>query len=217
MHSAEKILARDKKHTKKGCHLISFLWYTHAIAICVCERERESQWKQSAGRTASTTQTLAKYSINTAKVCVCVCLLFFVCFRLKSYSQVMRNTEKSMSSHRFGILGHCNSCVCMHVSHWKESAGQTASMTHKTREHKTKKNTTAEVHVSQWKEFSLDVVNDKTLFLQPIFPDQPTDDGVARRNVLMSSPTIPPDLFYQSNRIYCVVSIVCCVYHVCRK
>ena len=51
----------------------------------------------------------------------------------------------------------------------------------------------------------------------PIFPDLPTDDGVARRNVLMSLPTIPPDLFYRSNRIYCVVSIVCCVYHVCRK
>ena len=28
----------------------------------------------------------------------------------------------------------------------------------------------------------------------PIFPDLPTDDGVARRNVLMSIPTIPPDL-----------------------
>ena len=42
---------------------------------------------------------------------------FFVCFRLKSYSQVMRNTEKCMSSHRFGILRHCNLCVCMHVSH----------------------------------------------------------------------------------------------------
>ena len=27
-----------------------------------------------------------------------------------------------------------------------------------------------------------------------IFPDLPTDDGVARRNVLMSTPTIPPDL-----------------------
>ena len=30
---------------------------------------------------------------------------------------------------------------------------------------------------------------------RPIFPDLPTDDGVARRNVLMSIPTIPPDLF----------------------
>ena len=30
--------------------------------------------------------------------------------------------------------------------------------------------------------------------LSPIFPDLPTDDGVARRNVLMSTPTIPPDL-----------------------
>ena len=29
---------------------------------------------------------------------------------------------------------------------------------------------------------------------KPIFPDLPTDDGVARRNVLMSIPTIPPDL-----------------------
>ena len=29
---------------------------------------------------------------------------------------------------------------------------------------------------------------------RPIFPDLPTDDGVARRNVLMSIPTIPPDL-----------------------
>ena len=68
----------------------------------------------------------------------------------------------------------------------------------------------------------------KTIFLQwpghcekynliKTFPDLPTDDGVARRNVLMSLPAIPPDLFYQSNRIYCVVSIVCCVYHVCRK
>ena len=28
----------------------------------------------------------------------------------------------------------------------------------------------------------------------PVFPDLPTDDGVARRNVLMSIPTIPPDL-----------------------
>ena len=127
------------RNTKRE-DVISFLWYIHAnaIRVCVCERERESQWKQSAGRTASTTQTLAKYSINTAKVCVCL-LTFFVCFRLKSYSQVMRNTEKSMSSHRFGILRHCNLCECMHVSHWKESAGRTASMTHKTCEHKTKK------------------------------------------------------------------------------
>ena len=37
------------------------------------------------------------------------------------------------------------------------------------------------------------MVNDKTLF-SPIFPDLPTDDGVARRNVMMSIPTIPPDL-----------------------
>ena len=29
---------------------------------------------------------------------------------------------------------------------------------------------------------------------EKIFPDLPTDDGVARRNVLMSIPTIPPDL-----------------------
>ena len=48
-------------------------------------------------------------------------------------------------------------------------------------------------------------------------PDLPTDDGVERRNVLKSIPTIPPDLYYRSNRIYCVVSIVCCVYHVYRK
>ena len=26
-----------------------------------------------------------------------------------------------------------------------------------------------------------------------------------------------PDIFYQSNCIYCVVSIVCCIYHVCRN
>ena len=120
-----KSYSHVRRNTKRK-DVISLLWYTHAIAICVCERE--SQWKQSAGRTASTTQTLAKYSINRANMCVC--LLFFVCFRLKSYSQVMRNTEKCMSSHRFGILRHCNLCVCMHVSHWKESAGRTASMTH---------------------------------------------------------------------------------------
>ena len=48
-------------------------------------------------------------------------------------------------------------------------------------------------------------------------PDLPTDDGVVRRNVLKSIPTILPDLYYRSNLIYCLVSIVCCVYHVCRK
>ena len=48
-------------------------------------------------------------------------------------------------------------------------------------------------------------------------PDLPTDDGVARRNVLKCLPTIPPDIYYRSNRIYCVVSIVCCVHHVCWK
>ena len=50
-----------------------------------------------------------------------------------------------------------------------------------------------------------------------VIPDLPTDDGVERRNVLKSLPSIPTDIYYQSNRIYCVVSIVCCVYHVCRK
>ena len=50
------------------------------------------------------------------------------------------------------------------------------------------------------------------------FPDLPTDDVVVRRNILMSLPTVPADLYYRSrNRMYCVVSIVCCVYHVCRK
>ena len=39
-------------------------------------------------------------------------------------------------------------------------------------------------------------------------PDLPTDDGVERRNVLKSIPSIPPDLYYQSNRIYCVVCVV---------
>ena len=53
--------------------------------------------------------------------------------------------------------------------------------------------------------------------IDPSIPDLPTDDGVARRNVLKSLPTIPPDMYYRSNRSYCVVSIVCCVYHVCRK
>ena len=48
-------------------------------------------------------------------------------------------------------------------------------------------------------------------------PDLLTDDGVARRNVLKSLPTIPPDIYYQSNRFSCVMSIVCCAYHVCRK
>ena len=48
-------------------------------------------------------------------------------------------------------------------------------------------------------------------------PDLLTDGSVARPNVLKSLPTIPPEIYYQPNRIYCVVSIVCCVYPVCRK
>ena len=47
--------------------------------------------------------------------------------------------------------------------------------------------------------------------------DLPTDDGVVRRNVLKSLPTFPPDIYNRSNHIYGVVSIVCCVHHVCRK
>ena len=41
MHSAEKILARDKKHKKKGCHRIPLV-YSCYCNLCVCERERES-------------------------------------------------------------------------------------------------------------------------------------------------------------------------------
>ena len=58
MHSAEMILARDKKHKKKGCHLIPLV-YTHAIAICVCvcvcvrERERERVTMKTKRRTNS--------------------------------------------------------------------------------------------------------------------------------------------------------------------
>ena len=39
-----------------------------------------------------------------------------------------------------------------------------------------------------------DLPTDDGVARRKIFPDLPTDDGVARRNVLMSIPTIPPDL-----------------------
>ena len=48
-------------------------------------------------------------------------------------------------------------------------------------------------------------------------PDLPTDSGVVCQNVLKSMPTFPPDIYYRSNRTYCVVSTVCCVYHVCQN
>ena len=96
MHSAEKILARDKKHKMKGCHLIPLVYSCYCnLCVCVWERERESQWKQSAGRTASTTQTSAKYSINTAKVCVC--LLTFFC--LLSAEKLLTGDEKHRKKH----------------------------------------------------------------------------------------------------------------------
>ena len=82
------------RNTKRK-DVISFLWYIHAIAICERERERESQGKQSAGRTASTTQTFAKYSINTAKVCVC--LLTFFC--LLSAEKLLTGDEKRRKKH----------------------------------------------------------------------------------------------------------------------
>ena len=59
------------------------------------------------------------------------------------------------------------------------------------------------------------MVNDKTLFpTNPVgrsgidrsIPDLPTDDGVARRNVLKSLPTIPPDILSA-----CIVSCQLCV------
>ena len=37
------------------------------------------------------------------------------------------------------------------------------------------------------------------------------------KRLIKVPPMIPPDIYYQSKRISCVVSIVCCVYHVCRK
>ena len=35
--------------------------------------------------------------------------------------------------------------------------------------------------------------------------------------LIKSSPTLLLDIFYQSNRVYCVISIMCCVNHVCRN
>ena len=73
---------------------------------------------------------------------MCVFAYFFwFAFGWKATHRWYETQENSMSSHPFGILRHCNLCVCMHVSQWKESVGRTASMTHKTCEHKTKKNT----------------------------------------------------------------------------
>ena len=79
MHSAEKILARDKKHKKKGCHLIPLVYSCHCN-LCVCERESNNENKVRDEQRARTTQTLAKYSINTAKVCVCLLTFFLFAF-----------------------------------------------------------------------------------------------------------------------------------------
>ena len=44
IHSAEKILARDKKHKKKGCHLIPLVYSCYCnLCVCVCEREKERE------------------------------------------------------------------------------------------------------------------------------------------------------------------------------
>ena len=51
-------------------------------------------------------------------------------------------------------------------------------------------------------------------------PDLRTSQLTMALNVETSwSPyqTFPPDIYYRSNCIYCVVSIVCCVYHACRE
>ena len=100
MHSAEKLLARDKKHKKKGCHLIPLVYSCYCdFCVCVCERERErashteNKVRDEQQARNKHFKAYAKYLINTAKVCVSA-YFFFVCFRLKSYSQVMRNTEK---------------------------------------------------------------------------------------------------------------------------
>ena len=149
MHSAEKLLAREKKHKKKGCYLIA--WYTHAIAICVCERE--SQWKQSAGRTASTTQTLAKYSINTAKVCV-FAYFFLFAFGWKAthrWWETQENACRLIALVYWGIA----ICACACMYHIEKKVPDEQQAWHTTCEHKTKKNTTAEVHVSQWKDIKL--------------------------------------------------------------
>ena len=52
---------------------------------------------------------------------------------------------------------------------------------------------------------------------QGSIPSWPIDDGVLRQNVLKSLPTFPADIYKHSNLIYCAVSIVCCVCHVCSK
>ena len=98
MHSPEKILARDKKHKKKGCHLIPLVYSCYCnLCVCVCVRERERErvtMKTKCGTNSKhDTNISPNIQLTQQKVCV-FAYFFFVCFRLKSYSQVMRNTEK---------------------------------------------------------------------------------------------------------------------------
>ena len=80
---------------------------------------------------------------------MCVCLLFFC---LLSAEKLLTGDEKHRKKHVVSSLWYTDALQFVRVHACitlKESAGRTASMTHKTCEHKTKKNTTAEVHVSQ--------------------------------------------------------------------
>ena len=92
VHSAEKLLARDKKHKWIGYHL-NPLVYSCYCNVRERERERKLRERVTPKVKCGTNSERDTYLINRAKVCV-FAYFFFGCFWLKSYSQVMRNTEK---------------------------------------------------------------------------------------------------------------------------
>ena len=142
-------------------HSFGILMLLQFVGVCVSvsEREREcvtikSKWRTNSKHDTNILKQKPKYLFNTAKVCVR--LLTFFHFFMLSAEKLLTGDEKHRKKAFFLIpLVYWDIailCVCVHVSHWKESARRTASMTHKTCEQKTKNKTMAEVHVSQWKE-----------------------------------------------------------------
>ena len=117
LRSAEKLLAGDKNTKRK--HVISSLWYTHAVAICVCERERECVTIKTKCRTNSKHDTnilkqKPKYLFNTAKVCVCLLTFFFF---MLSAEKLLTGDEKRTKKHVVSSLWYTEAlqfCECVH-------------------------------------------------------------------------------------------------------
>ena len=108
---------QETQKERMSSHSFGILMLLQFVCVCVCvwERERESQWKQSAGRTASTTQTLAKYSINTAKVCVCLLYFFLFAFGWKAthrWWETQKKASRLIALVYWGIA--ICACACMY-------------------------------------------------------------------------------------------------------